>query len=136
MTITIYGSPCDSTRKAKEWFKEYQIPFVERNIHHNPFTVEEIQKVLALTVDGTDEIIAKRSKIYKELNLDIDSLSLQELLNLIEKHPGLLRNPIILDDQRILVGFNENDIRKFLPRKVRKRQWLKFRMENLTLAEG
>lgn len=136
MTVTIYGTPCESTRKAKEWFRKNEIPFVERNINSNPLNVEDLQKILALTVEGTDEIIAKRSKLYKDLNLNFDKLSLHELLSIVEKHPGLLRNPIVMDGQRLMVGFNEGEIRKFLPRKMRKRQWIKLQMDPLAFAKG
>lgn len=136
MVVTIYGSPCESTRKAKEWFRINEIPFAERNIFNNPLTVQELRKILELTVEGTDEIIAKRSNLFKELNLDLDNLTLHELLSTIEKHPGLLRNPIVMDNQRLMVGFNESEIRKFLPRKMRKRQWLNLQMDQMAFAKG
>lgn len=31
----------------------------------------------------------------------------------------MLRRPIMLDEKRLQVGFNEDEIRKFLPRSVR-----------------
>ena len=31
----------------------------------------------------------------------------------------MLRRPIILDEKRLQVGYNEDEIRRFLPRKVR-----------------
>ena len=33
-----------------------------------------------MTEDGTDEIISTRSKTYQKLNVDIDSLPLQDLM--------------------------------------------------------
>ncbi|TQS74183.1 Spx/MgsR family RNA polymerase-binding regulatory protein [Ornithinibacillus gellani] len=136
MDVTIFGIPCGSTRKAREWLMKNGITYEERNIKKDPITIEELQMILGLTVDGTDEIISKRSKVFKDLDLDLDTLSLLELLNLIQKHPGLLRSPIIIDDKRIQVGYNEYDIRQFLPRKTRERQWLQWRMKYLRLAEN
>jgi regulatory protein spx len=136
MTVTIYGSPCESFRKAKEWFEKHSIPYVERNIFKNPLTVHELQEVLSLTSEGTDEIIATRSKVYKDLELDFEDLSLMELLNLVEQHPGLLRNPIIIDNKKMVIGYNEDDIRKFLPRKIRKHQWLKLYTQQLSMVDG
>ena len=46
------------------------------------------------------------------------------LYELIQEHPGLLRRPIILDEKRLQVGYNEDEIRRFLPRKVRAYQLL------------
>jgi regulatory protein spx len=135
MSVMIYGAACSSTRKAKEWFKKFDIEFVERNILKEPLTVNELQQILRRTVDGTEEIISTRSKAYKELNVDIDALPLQELLELIHKHPRLLRSPIMLDEKRLQVGFHVDDIRQFLPRKTRERQWLQWRMNYLPMTE-
>ncbi len=51
--------------------------------------------------------------------MDIDNLSLGQLLELLQTNPGLFRRPIILDDKRLEVGYNEDEIRQFLPRQVR-----------------
>ncbi len=44
-----------------------------------------------------------------------------ELLNLIEQYPSLLRRPIIIDDKRMQIGFNEDETVYFFPRSYRKR---------------
>ncbi|MFC4024242.1 transcriptional regulator Spx [Oceanobacillus longus] len=136
MSVTIYGSACSSTRKAKQWFSKNGINYVERNVMKDELTVHELQSILRMTVEGTDEIISTRSKVYKDLNLDIESLPLQELLELIKEHPRLLRSPIIVDAKRLQVGYHEEDIRQFLPRKTREYQWLQWRTNHLSLAEG
>ena len=40
----------------------------------------------------------------------------------IEENPSLLRRPIILDNKRMQIGFNEDEIRAFLPRSYRKQE--------------
>lgn len=118
--VTLYISPsCTSCRKARAWLKEHQISFEERNIFAKPLKIDEIKQILQMTEDGTEEIISKRSKAYQELTVDIDSLSLGQLLELLQANPGLFRRPIILDDKRLEVGYNEDEIRQFLPRQVR-----------------
>lgn len=132
----ITGSSSLSTKKAKEWFVKNKIPYVERNIAKDPITLSELQKILRMTVDGTDEIIAKRSKVYKELNVNLDELPLTELLELFQQNPGLLKTPIIMDEKRLQVGYNEDEIRQFIPRKTRKKQWLNWRLNNFRFVEG
>ena len=96
--VTLYTSPsCTSCRKAKAWLQENGIPFKER----------------------TEDIISKRSKAYSKLNVDLDELPMKQLYKLISKNPGLLRRPIIVDEKRLQVGYNEDEIRRFLPRQVR-----------------
>lgn len=73
-----------------------------------------------MSENGIDDIISKRSKAYQALNIELDELSLSQLTTLIQTHPGLVRRPIILDDKRMLVGYNEDEIRRFLPRQVRR----------------
>ena len=118
--LTLYTSPsCTSCRKARAWLQEHQIPFVERNIFSEPLNSSELKAILQMTEDGKEEIISTRSKVFQKLNMDLDDLPLQELLELVQNNPGLLRRPIMIDDKRLQVGFNEDEIRRFLPRDVR-----------------
>ena len=118
--LTLYTSPsCTSCRKARAWLQEHEIPYVERNIFSEPLNIDELKAILQMTEDGTEEIISTRSKVFQKLNMDLDDLSLKELLDLVKENPGLLRRPIIIDEKRLQVGFNEDEIRRFLPRDVR-----------------
>ena len=118
--VTLYTSPsCTSCRKGKAWLQENGIPFKERNIFSEPLNIDEIKNILRMTEDGTEDIISKRSKAYSKLNVDLDELPMKQLYKLISKNPGLLRRPIIVDEKRLQVGYNEDEIRRFLPRQVR-----------------
>ncbi|MCI1466904.1 MAG: transcriptional regulator Spx [Lactobacillus sp.] len=119
--ITLYSSPsCTSCRKAKAWLDKHELEYHERNIFAQPLTKDEILQVLSLTENGTEDIISTRSRAFKNLHVNIDDLSIDQLLDLISKNPSLLRRPIILDDRRLQVGYNEDEIRRFLPRSVRR----------------
>ncbi|WP_268913386.1 transcriptional regulator Spx [Lentilactobacillus sp. SPB1-3] len=108
-----------SSRKARAWLKGHNIEFKERNINSNPLSADEVKKLLRLTENGSEDIISTRSNIYKKLNLNLDDLSVSQLVSLVVKYPDLIKRPIIFDENRIEVGFNEEEIRRFLPRSVR-----------------
>lgn len=119
--VDLYVSPsCTSCRKAKAWLEKHSIPFRERNIFSEPLTKGEILQILRMTESGTEEIISTRSRAFQQLKINLDDLSIDQLLALVEKNPNLLRRPIIMDDRRLQVGYNEDEIRRFLPRKVRR----------------
>lgn len=118
--VTLYTSPsCTSCRKARAWLQEHNIEYKERNIFSEPLTIAEIKGILRMTEDGTEEIISTRSKAFQELDIDLDDIALNDLFDLIQKNPGLLRRPIMMDEKRFQVGYNEDEIRRFLPREVR-----------------
>jgi len=94
----------------------------------SPLTADELQKILSLTENGTDDLISTRSKVFQKLDIDLDELSVRQLIELIELYPSLLRRPIILDEKRMQIGFNEDEIRAFLPRNYRKQE-----LKNATL---
>ncbi|OAK05373.1 transcriptional regulator Spx [Bacillus wiedmannii] len=119
MVILYTTASCSSCRKAKAWLEEHQIDYTEKNIVSNSLTVDELKSILRLTEDGATEIISTRSKTFQELNINIEALSLNEFYKLIIEYPQVLRRPIMLDEKRLQVGFNEEEIRKFLPRSVR-----------------
>lgn len=121
--IKLFVSPsCTSCRKARQWLEEYGLDFDEKNINHNPLTKEEIKQILSLTENGTEDIISFRSQAYRNLNRNLEELSMSELLDLFKTHPTLIRRPIIMDDRRLQIGYNEEEIRCFLPRSIRKVQ--------------
>ena len=122
--VKIYTSPsCSSCRKVKTWFKEQNIPFQEINILAGTLGTEDLKEILSKSLDGTDEIISKRSKIMKEQNVDVESMKLNELLSFIAKNPTVLKRPIIVDDKKIQVGYNEEEIRVFIPHDKRVEMW-------------
>lgn len=119
--VDLYVSPsCTSCRKARAWLEKHNIPFKERTIFSEPLTKKELLKILRMTENGTEEIISTRSRAFQQLRINLDDLSIDQLLDLVEKNPSLLRRPIIMDDRRLQVGYNEDEIRRFLPRKVRR----------------
>lgn len=136
MSVTIYGTDTKSTKKARQWFKKNGVPFIERNIVKEPLTESELRHILHLTMNGTDEILATRSKVYHELDLDIDELSLKDLYTLIRENPKLLKSPIIIDERRLLAGYNDEGIQQFLPRQVRKIRRQNWTLNQLGIVEG
>jgi len=118
--VILYTAPsCTSCRKAKLWLQTHNIDFQERNLFNEPLSINEIKGILQLTERGTEEIISTRSKAFQRLDVDIDDLSLNELYDMITRDPSLLRRPIMLDEKRLQVGYNDDEIRRFLPREIR-----------------
>lgn len=118
--VNLYVTPsCTSCRKAKAWLDEHNIEYSVKNIMNESLTLEEIKSILRMTETGTEEIISNKSKTFQELNINIESLPLNELYKLIINNPKMLRMPIIQDEKRLQIGYNEDEIRSFLPRKLR-----------------
>ena len=115
--IKIYTSPsCSSCRKVKKWFDEQGISYVEKNIFAATLREEELKDILAKSENGTDDIISPRSKIVKESGVDIESMSIKELIQFIRENPSVLKRPIMVDDRKIQVGYDPDDITVFIPR--------------------
>jgi regulatory protein spx len=122
--IKIYTSPsCSSCRKVKKWFTEQNIPYIEKNIFSATLNEDELKDILAKSENGTDDIISERSKIVKENGLDLDNMTVKSLIDFIRKNPSVLKRPIITDDRRIQVGYNEEEIRSFIPHARRLAEW-------------
>lgn len=67
---------------------------------------------MSLTTEGIDEILATRSQAFKELNLDIEELTVSEVLELLIQKPKLLRRPIIVNGDKLVVGYNPGELLK------------------------
>ncbi len=118
--IKIYVSPtCSSCRKVKQFFKDQNIPYEEHNIFDSSLKDEDLKEILAKSENGTDDIIAKKSKIMKEQKVDVESMSISEMIKFVRENPSVLRRPIMVDDNRIQVGYNKEEITTFIPKAKR-----------------
>ena len=118
--IKVYTSPsCSSCRKVKKWFMDNDIPFIEKNIFGPTFTDKDLYDILSKTDNGTDDVISKRSKVILESGVDIDKFTLKQLVNFVMENPSVMKRPIIVDDHRLVVGFNPDEIASFIPRAKR-----------------
>ncbi len=61
----------------------------------------------------------QKNRYAKGLGVDIEELSVNEVLDIIMETPRILKSPILVDDKRLQIGYKEDDIRAFLPRSVR-----------------
>ena len=115
--IKIYTSPsCSSCRKVKKWFKDQKIPFVEKNIFAATLNETELKEILIKSENGTEDIISTRSKVVKDSGVKIEDLTIKELIDFIRQNPSVLKRPIMVDDNKIQVGYNPEDITVFIPR--------------------
>ena len=122
--LTVYTSPsCSSCRKAKEFLKEQDIPYTEKNIFVNVLNENELKDILTKTENGTEDIISKKSKIIKENKTDINNMTIKELIAFIRENPSVLKRPIIVDETKLQVGYNSEEIRVFIPHEKRMAEW-------------
>ncbi|MCK9199190.1 MAG: Spx/MgsR family RNA polymerase-binding regulatory protein [Bacilli bacterium] len=118
--LKVYTSPsCSSCRKVKEWLKNKNIEYIEKNIMSSILNEKELKEILAKSENGTDDIISKRSKIIKESKVDVDKMKVPELISFIRANPTILKRPIIVNDRMIQVGYNSEEIRVFIPHELR-----------------
>ncbi len=110
-----------SSRKTRKWLREHHIAFRERDVVRDPLNEVELKQLLSLTENGCWDIMSTRSKAFKHLQLNIESLSLSQLIQLMIKEPSLVKHPLLYNENQLQVGFNEENIRSFLPREVRRR---------------
>ena len=122
--IKIYTTPsCQSCRKAKRFFEEENIPYQEKNIFVTDLNEEELKDILVKSENGTEDIISTRSKIIKDSGIDVENMTISELIAFIRANPSVLKRPIMVDESKIQVGYNEEEIRVFIPHERRLREW-------------
>lgn len=117
--IKFYTYPsCTSCRRTKSWLKSQGVEFHEQHLFRETPTVDDLKKILALTTQGIDEILAKRGKEYKALDVDVDDLTMNEFLDLVIEKPKLLRRPILTNGEKVVVGYDVEGLRGITDNKL------------------
>ncbi len=81
-----------------------KIDIETRDFFKDPFTEIEFKKIIKMTGKKPQELLRKRDKMYKELDLDNIKKSDSQLIKLMVKHPGLILRPIVITKNKAHVG--------------------------------
>lgn len=76
------------------------------------YSVEEL-KELAEKVP-LQELLNKRGVVYRERKEELEGLSEEQLIEEMAKEPRLIRRPIIIADDEVIVGYNEKKMEELL----------------------
>jgi Spx/MgsR family transcriptional regulator len=101
----VYTS-CTSCRKTDAVLRESGVAFTSRDYFRDRFSKEELVDILKRAGLGPKGVLSKRSKVYKERGEEIDALDDEELLDLMLEEPTLLRRPLVLGSQGVVLGHN------------------------------
>ncbi|ETD04265.1 hypothetical protein N568_0108755 [Lactococcus garvieae TRF1] len=114
---------CHSSQRALAWFEKYNLEIQKRQV--NRISRDDLLKLLQLSDEGLKDItkrpVKSSAKIKRALDY-METLSFNEALDYILAHPYILQTPIIIKDNNLLIGYSEDEIRRFLPREYRRHQ--------------
>lgn len=118
-----YRGSCASSKNAIKWFEIRQMEF--KIIKIRDISRVELIKVLSLTDKGIYGIVknpdnSKITSLYIKKIRSINAMNFNEALSYLEENPAFLKTPIIIGDNKCMVGFNNESIREFIPRKYRR----------------
>jgi arsenate reductase len=86
-----------------------KIDIEKRDFFKEPFSEAELKKIVKVSGMNLIEMLRKRDKMYKELELDGTKRSESEVIKLMVKYPGLIKRPIIIKQNKVIVG--KTDVR-------------------------
>jgi arsenate reductase (glutaredoxin) len=75
-----------------------------RDFFKDPFSESELKKIIKMTGKKPQEMLRKRDKMYKELDLENTKKTDIQLIKLMVKHPGLILRPIVITKNKAHVG--------------------------------
>jgi arsenate reductase len=75
-----------------------------RDFFKDPFTELELKKIIKMTGKKPQEMLRKRDKMYKELDLENIKKTDVQIIKLMIKYPGLILRPIVITKNKAHVG--------------------------------
>jgi arsenate reductase len=113
--ITIYQKPtCSTCRQAVQLLKESGKPFVTVNYYEKPFTKAGLTTLLKKAGLTPRQVLRTKDEIYKELKLSERTLSDDDLIELMVKHPDLIQRPLVDTGKTALLARPADSIKQVL----------------------
>ncbi len=103
--------PCSTCRKAKEWLDEHGVRYTQRHIKEQNPTYEELKEWYLRSGLPLKKFFNTSGLLYKSMDLKqrLPAMSEEEQLRLLASDGMLVKRPLVITENRILVGFREGE---------------------------
>lgn len=105
---------CSTCKKAKKWLEDNSVEFTDRHIKEENPTAEELSEWHRKSGLPLKKFFNTSGVLYKELKLKdkLPEMSEQEQLELLAADGMLVKRPLVIGDDFVLVGFKEAEWEK------------------------
>ena len=105
---------CTTCKKAKAWLESNGVAFDDRHIVEQNPTVEELKAWWQMSGLPLKKFFNTSGLLYKELKLKdkIPTMTEEEQIELLSTNGMLVKRPLIIGDDFVLVGFKEAEWEK------------------------
>lgn len=101
---------CTTCKRAKKWLDDNHILYEDRNIKEDNPTYEELKEWLPKSGLPLRKFFNTSGLVYKSLQLKdkLPDMSVEEQLRLLAGNGMLVKRPILVDNEFVIVGFNQD----------------------------
>jgi len=104
---------CSTCRKASKWLDKKDIEYQLIDIVKEPPSINYLNLALEQYSADKKRIFNTRGKSFKSINLDIYSLSREEIIQLLLSDGKLIKRPfLVYEEKKVILGFNEIEYAK------------------------
>ena len=110
--MIVYCYPkCTTCKKALKYLEEKNIAYEEKNIKENPPKKEELQSWVDKNLVSLSKLWNTSGILYRERNLKekLKEYSISQQLEMLSQEGMLLKRPIVVMEDKVLVGFHEKE---------------------------
>ena len=107
---------CTTCQKAQKWLDDNNIKYELRDIKHNNPTFEELTQWHKKSGLSLKKFFNTSGLLYKSLELKtkLPNMTEDEMLKLLATDGMLVKRPILVGDDFVLVGFKEAEWREII----------------------
>ncbi len=100
---------CSTCQKAKKWLEEQKIEYTERHIAEQNPTYDELKEWYAKSGLPLKKFFNTSGLLYKEMQLKdkLVNMNEEEMLKLLATNGMLVKRPLMVNGEDVLVGFKE-----------------------------
>lgn len=102
---------CSTCQKAKKWLTEHNIEYTERHIVEDNPTYDELKLWYKQSGLHLKKFFNTSGLVYKEMQLKdrLSSMNEEEQLKLLAANGMLVKRPMLINEDKVLVGFKETE---------------------------
>jgi arsenate reductase len=103
---------CTTCRKAKDYLEKLGAELELRSLDADPLSEAELDKLIGAR--DYKLFLSQRNELYRTKNMSEHPPTREEAIKFMAKVPNLIRRPVVIRGEKIVLGYDEEAFKKLM----------------------
>jgi arsenate reductase len=103
---------CSTVKKTLTWLDNNGVEYTFQDLKKKPLNKDELLDLVQKL--SLETVLNKKGTTWRNMNLNADELSPKQLFDLLLEHQSMIKRPVLVMGEAVMVGFEPEALEAFI----------------------